>query len=100
MVEELDLTSAKPVVTPGIEELAPGDSGIDTSPLDEARAGHSRALVARANYIAVDRADAQFSINELCRGMSSPTGDSWLRLKRLVKYLKGRPGAVIKFAWQ
>ena len=35
-----------------------------------------RALVARANYLAQDRSDIQFSVKELARSMSSPTRGS------------------------
>ena len=65
--------NAKPLSSPGNEEANGVD--IEGSPLlDAVFASRYRALAARANYIAVDRADAQFAIKELCRDMSSPTG--------------------------
>ena len=59
-----------------------------------------RGLVARANYMAQDRAELQYPVKELCRCMSAPDNDVWGRLKRLVRYLVGRPRAVMQFKWQ
>ena len=44
--------------------------------------------MARANYLAQDRSDIQFSVKELARSMSSPTRGSWKGLLKLGKYLK------------
>ena len=46
---------------------------------------------ARANYLAQDRTDIQFATKELCRHMSRPRRSSWLRLKRLARYLLDHP---------
>ena len=71
-----------------------------TTPLSPAAATQYRGLTARANYIAQDRAEIQFAVKELCRCMSTPNNDSWDKLKRLARYLAGRPRAVSIFAWQ
>ena len=42
----------------------------------------------------------QFPVTELCCCMSAPDVDAWSKLKRLVRYLVGRPRAVMKFDWQ
>ena len=49
-----------------------------------------RVNVARANYLSQDRSDIQYSTKELCRKMSSPDGNDWLKLKRLARYLTGK----------
>ena len=59
-----------------------------------------RALAARANYLAADRADIQFAVKELCRGMAVPTRGGWRKIKRLGRYLVGRPGVVARYASQ
>ena len=100
IIEELDLLSAKPVVTPGVDEVASDEPGLGARLLDPAMSSCYRALAARANYIAVDRADCQYAIKELCRDMSAPTEGSWARLKRVARYLKGKPRAVLEFSWQ
>ena len=97
MLEELDLMNAKAVVTPGTDDVASDDVDAGDIPLEPSRATRYRALSARANYIAVDRADAQYAIKELCREMSSPCEESWIKLERVARYLKGRPRAIIKF---
>ena len=59
-----------------------------------------RQLAARANNMAMDRADIQFAVKEMCRSMANPTIGSWRQLKRLARYLKKRPRAVVKFDFQ
>ena len=59
-----------------------------------------RAIVARATYLARDRADIQYAVKELCRSMSSPTRGDWKKLKRFGRYLINSPRVVAKFAWQ
>ena len=56
-----------------------------------------RALSARANFLSQDRVDINFSTKELCRDFSQPTQKSFLRLKRLVRYLIGMPRLVYNF---
>ena len=68
--------------------------------LDSEHHATYRAIVARANYLAPDRPDIAFAVNELARSMSSPTRGDWERLKRLARYLKGRPRVVKRFRWQ
>ena len=59
-----------------------------------------RALAARTNYLALDRPDIAFAAKELCREFASPTRQSYAKLKRLVRYLKGRPRLVWNFFHQ
>ena len=59
-----------------------------------------RAVAARANYLALDRPDIQFTVKELCRGMSKPKKRDWVALERLGRYLHGRPRLVQTFEWQ
>ena len=48
----------------------------------------------------MDRCDIQFAVKELSRHMSSPTDSSWNQLKRLGRYIIGKPRAVSYFRWQ
>ena len=59
-----------------------------------------RALAARANYLAADRPDCQFAAKEVCRLMSAPTELSLKAVKRLGRYLEGRPRLVYHYPWQ
>ena len=100
LVEQLGLEKSKDVPTPGVEEALSEVENDLQAFLEPEQASRFRALAARANYISVDRADAHYAIKELCRDMSSPTEASWIALKRVVKYFKGRPRAVVNFKWQ
>jgi hypothetical protein len=97
IVAALKLTEAKGVKTPG-EEIKEGES--DMEELDAEKATRYRALAARANYLALDRPDIQYTVKELCRGMSKPKAVDWLRLKRLGRYLVDHPRLISKFEWQ
>ena len=59
-----------------------------------------RALSARANYIAQDRPDIAFSTKELCREFAIPNKDSYVKLKRVCRYLVGLPRLVCNYHWQ
>ena len=59
-----------------------------------------QALIARANYLAQDRSDIQFSVKELARSMSAPTRGSWKGLVKLGKYLKGHSRSGYLYVYQ
>ena len=50
-----------------------------------------RALAARANYLAQDRMDIQYTTKEICRDMANPRKSSFGKLKRLARYLVEHP---------
>ena len=68
--------------------------------LDDDQVTRYRALVARANYLAVDRGDIAFCVKELARCMSSPSRQDWEKLRRLARYLRYRPRCVLWYAYQ
>ena len=59
-----------------------------------------RALSARCNYLAQDKADIRLSAKELCREFAVPNRHSYAKLKRLTRYLVGCPRLVYKFDYQ
>ena len=59
-----------------------------------------RALAARANYLALDRPDIQYSVKEICRGVANPARADLLKLRRLARYLVGRPRLVAHYRFQ
>ena len=59
-----------------------------------------RRIVARANYLAQDRADIAYVVKEACRDMANPKANSWDKIKRVVRYLKGEPRVVYEYNWQ
>ena len=46
-------------------------------------------MAARANYLAADRPDIQYSVKEICRRMAKPVESDWKKLIRLARYIKG-----------
>ena len=68
--------------------------------LNPAEATTFRALAARCNYLAQDRADIAYSPKELCSEFAAPNKRSYSKLKRLARYLVAHPQLVYKFPWQ
>ena len=68
--------------------------------LKETDATRYGAIVARCNYLALDRPDIAFAVKELARQMSSPTQGGWTRLRRLGRYLVGKPRLQELYEWQ
>ena len=56
-----------------------------------------RSLVMRAAYLSLDRGDLCEAVKTLARSTSVPDEDSWARLKRLGRYLLGKPRVVQEF---
>ena len=61
------------------ERNAAGADGV----LNRQAATTYRAVSARANYLAADRADVSYSSKELCRDFATPNDNSLGKLKRL-----------------
>ena len=100
IIAELGLVEgSKGVSTPGVTTTQK-EVGEDEEELNEELRRAYRGLVARANYLAQDRADIQFAVKELSRGMSKPTEGNWKALKRLGRYLLGRTRCVILYMRQ
>ena len=69
-------------------------------PVEAGEATRYRALVARLNYLALDRPDIQYAVKEAAKWMSAPCAPHWKLLRRLGRYLKGAPTAAQVFVWQ
>ena len=67
--------------------------------LEPAEATMFRALSARANDLSQDRPDISYAGKELCREFAVPNKNSFLKLKRLVRYLCGLPRLVYEYPW-
>ena len=100
LIRELELENCKEVTTPGIKiEESKKEEG-DEEELEGAERTKFRAVVARGNYLALDRPDISFATKEASRRMSKPMKGDWKLLKRIGRYLKGRPRAVTTYRWQ
>ena len=101
VVEELGLEKSKAVSTPCVVEPANGsnvmkDRDEEMSAKDASR---YRAIAARVNYLAADRPDLLFAAKGVCKHMAVPRIGDWEALKRIGRYLKGKPRMVQAFGW-
>ena len=67
--------------------------------LDAAGASEYRAASARLNYLALDRPDILFASKECSRRMAAPRNGDWSAIKRIVRYLVGKPRLVWRYPW-
>ena len=102
IVEQLGLQDAKPVSTPGVAPAGNGggEEEEEQEELPPTEATQFRGIAARCNYLQPDRPDIQYAVKECCRLMSRPTQKAWEMLKRIGRYLKGRPRLIWKYDWQ
>ena len=90
---------SRPLSNPG-RKLTSKECDQEPEPLSAQAASEFRARAARANFLASDRPDIAFAVKELCRGMSTPAAHDAEALKRLSRYLLGRPRLILHFGWQ
>ena len=105
IVEQLELQSSRPVVTPGVEldvkcVVWENDEEPEEEELPAADATSFGAIAARCNFLAIDRPDLMYAAKECSRKMAKPQNGDWSALKRIGRYLIYRPRVVHKFVWQ
>ena len=83
---------------PGVQDCV-ANCDVESPLLGAEDASRFRGLTVHANYVSLDRADAQFAIKELHRDMSAPIEQSWRRLVQLTTCSIGEPRVVIEFSW-
>ena len=89
-----------PAITSPGTKRKPTENPEDDPALSPSMATRYRRLVARANFLALDRCDILFAVKELCRGMASPKQSSRHALIRLAKFLRLYPRFVVDFWYQ
>ena len=95
---KLDGDGVKVAASPGVKATR---EQLDADvPLEKHKATPYRAVAARANYMASDRPEIQFSAKEVCRWMSNPTEVSLNALKRLGRFVAGHKRLVYHYPWQ
>ena len=99
ILEELGLNSCSIVGTPGTSSEGRTKEE-DKELVNPDESTRYRALVARVNYLSLDRADISFSVQELVKSMAKPCRGDLVRFKRLGRYLAGRPRMQVMFRWQ
>ena len=60
----------------------------------------NRALVARISYLSQDRPDLKFASMRVCCAMAKPSMRDMECVKRIGRYLVGKPRAKCWFRWQ
>ena len=91
------MEASRPVATSRVKEH---ETEEEPKPLGPEDAITYRRTVAILNYVAQDRPDLGFSVNECARGMSSPSTEDSTRIKRVLRYLRQVPRRVQHFTWQ
>ena len=98
LIRDMKLEGCKTIGTPGVKVTA--QQVADDEELSPDKASPFRAVAARGNYLAADRPDVQFPAKETCRFMSKPTELGLSGLKRLGRYLEGKPRLIFRYPWQ
>jgi hypothetical protein len=98
VIKDMNMMEAKSLATPGTDE--PNLSDSKDKLLNSHYERIYRSIVAKLNYLAADRPDLQFSVKECAKGMSNPTESDWYKLKRIARYLKGKPRSIALYEWQ
>ena len=73
---------------------------VNEEKMESEEATKYRANAARANYLSQDRTDIQFATKEASSTMANPVASDKEKVKRIVRYLVGRPRAVMCYPWQ
>ena len=76
------------------------DDDLDCQELTNGDITWYRALVARISYLSQDGPDLKFASMQLCCAMAKPTMRDTERVKRIGRYLVGKPMARCWFRWQ
>jgi len=96
IIRQLGLEGSKGISTPGEKKkLSDVVASSGLPPMNPERATLFRSLVMRAH-----RADIAESVKSLTRKMKSPTEADFKELKRLERYLIGKPRVVNMFEYQ
>ena len=98
IIKALGLEEGKSVATPAEKQKADEVSASENLPtLEKEEATLYRSLTMRAAYLLSDRADISEAVKSLARHMQAPTSYSWAKLKRLGRYLVGKPRVVYQY---
>ena len=87
LLDAMTMNHCKSMATPGSQELDP----------KEHREFRSGAGICQ--FLTEQRFDIAFSTKEIMREAAGPTAASKTKLKRIVRYFKGRQRCVLNFPW-
>ena len=104
VIKALGLERATPAPTPGVvakgeTRVEDNDGSVDPE-LGPEETTMFRAVAARLNYLSQDRPDITFATMRLCSKMSRPDAQDLKNMKRVGRFLVGRPRVGCLFQWQ
>jgi hypothetical protein len=99
IVKMMKLDQSNAVGSPGVKD-AKFDPHEEEELLDAKGQSRFRAMAARANYLAQDRSDIQFSVKEISRHQANPSVQGMAKLKRLGRYLTRASRWITSFNYQ
>ena len=101
IIRQLGLEGSRGISTPGEKKkLSAVVARSGLPPLNPERTTLFRSLVMRAQFLGQERADIAESVKSLTRKLGSPTEADFKDLKRLGRYLIGKPRVVNMFEAQ
>lgn len=102
VLRDLGLEEASPVATPVARRTKAEELVLlsGAQPLNDADRTLYRSVTMRINYLSLDRPDLSFAAGSLARGMKTPTTKHLEDLKRVGRYLRGRPVGTLIFEAQ
>ena len=97
VLRDLGLEKSSPVVTPVAKRPQSEELLLlaGAKPLNGEDTTLYRSVTMRVNYLSLDRPDLLFAAGSLARGMKSPTTEDLEELKRVGRFLRGRPVGAI-----
>jgi len=100
LIDEWDMKECSIVSTPYVKPHAHEVSCEDRPPMAPKDATLFRRAAARINYFALDRPDLSFSSRVAAGRMSNPLQGDDLLIKRVIRYLKGKPRVALQYRFQ
>jgi len=98
ILKDYSLTTAKAVGTPRVKHSTEESLKAEQTPLlSPSEATRFRSATMRAQYLAQDRSDIAEAVKCLSQHMAKPREAHVADVKRLARYLKGRPNVVLTF---
>ena len=98
MLKDLGLQDAKSVETPRVKLSVEEAHDIESSSiLSQDESTTYRSATMRAAYLSQDRVDITETVKTLSRAMATPREGHLGQVKRLARYLKGRPRTVLRY---
>ena len=101
--QEWEMQHCNPVATPYVKDSARVPAalgGQEAKEMCPADATLYRRAAARINYVALDRPDLSFASRVASSCMSNPKEGDEVIIKRIIRYLKGKPRVAIRYQFQ